>query len=434
MKKVLIRALSVMLALVFAVTVLSGCSSKGKTLMEIDDTKLSVNMFQLFLSRMKGTMSSYYGEEALEDSFWDTVMSADGTTYNDHFTAQVLDNAKTYLAALYMFEQEGLELPDSYIEEIDDELERLIEQDADGSKNTFNSMLANYGVNYKMLREAYIIEAKISYLNDYLFGANGSKISPTLLEEYYQSNYARFKQVFIYTYALVYETDSDGQEIWYSATSPNRISYDKTATPKTDDKGIAVKDKNGDTVYVGEDGKIAYDKKNGKRTPVLGEDGNQLTRDYTTEEIRAAIDRATLIEEQCVKGNYTLFDSLVDKYSEDVGMTEYPNGYYLTKDTHYDSPEVVEALFEMETGEIRTVHSDYGIHVVMKYELDEGGYADSDNSDFFVSNDTGNYVFMSKLKEELLAEYLKKYIDKIEINEELLEGVDIKSVGANFYY
>ncbi|MBQ7384117.1 MAG: peptidylprolyl isomerase [Clostridia bacterium] len=434
MRKAFVRFLALMLVLAIAVTAFSACSSKGKTFMKIEDTEMSVNMFQLFLSRMKGTLSASYGEEALADSFWDTVMSSDGTTYNDHFTAQVLDNTKTYLAALHMFEEEGLELPESYIEEIDAELEELIENDADGSKNTFNSILSSFGVNYKILREAYILEAKIAYLNDYLYGSDGSKISPVLLEEYYQNNYARFKQVFIYTYALVYDTDSDGQEIWYSITNPNRISYDTDATPKKDENDNIVKDKNGDTVYVDEEGKIAYDKKNGKRNPVLGSDGYQLTRDYTTEEIREAVDRAQIIAEQCVEKNYTLFDSFVEKYSEDEGMSEYPGGYYLTAESKYDSPEVLKALFEMEEGEIRTVNSDYGIHVIMKYELDEGGYADRDNSDFFVSTETGGYVFIQKLKEELLAQTLKPYIDKIEIDETLIEGVDIKSIGANFYY
>ena len=434
MRKAFVRFLALMLVLAIAVTAFSACSSKGKTFMKIEDTEMSVNMFQLFLSRMKGTLSASYGEEALADSFWDTVMSSDGTTYNDHFTAQVLDNTKTYLAALHMFEEEGLELPESYIEEIDAELEELIENDADGSKNTFNSILSSFGVNYKILREAYILEAKIAYLNDYLYGSDGSKISPVLLEEYYQNNYARFKQVFIYTYALVYDTDSDGQEIWYSITNPNRISYDTDATPKKDENDNIVKDKNGDTVYVDEEGKIAYDKKNGKRNPVLGSDGYQLTRDYTTEEIREAVDRAQIIAEQCVEKNYTLFDNFVEKYSEDEGLSEYPGGYYLTAESKYDSPEVLKALFEMEEGEIRTVNSDYGIHVIMKYELDEGGYADRDNSDFFVSTETGGYVFIQKLKEELLAQTLKPYIDKIEIDETLIEGVDIKSIGANFYY
>ena len=88
----------------------------------------------------------------------------------------------------------------------------------------------------------------------------------------------------------------------------------------------------------------------------------------------------------------------------------------------------------MKEGEIKRVDSEYGIHLVMQYELTEGGYSDKDNADFFVSSTTGAYVFMSDLKQMLLAEYIKPYIEKIVVDEAALVGIDIKSVGANFYY
>ena len=436
MKKILIRLFAVILTLGIAVTSLAGCSSRGRTAMELDGTELSVNMLQLFLSRKKGMLCSayYFGESALADSFWDTLVSATGQTYDDHFTAEVIENVKSYLAALHLFEQEGLELPEATVKEIDAEIARLIEEDADGSKTTFNTILSPFGVNYKMLKEAYLLEAKIAYLNDYLFGSDGSKISPSLVEDYYQSNYVRFKHVFIYTYALVYETDADGNDIYYSTTNGKKISYDKTKTPKKDENDVAVLDENGDQVYVDDEGKIAYDKKNGKRSPVLDENGYQLTRKYTEKELIAASDYATQVIDKCEEGNYTLFDTMVENYSEDEGMSKYPNGYYLTRESDYDSPEVLEALFEMKEGEIRRVNSEYGIHIVMKYQLDEGGYANKDNSDFFVNSETGKLVFMSDLKNMLLTERLKPYLDKIVIDEKRIEGINMKSVGANFYY
>ena len=435
MKKVWAKALAILLCIATLVSVV-GCSAKGKPCMELEGTEITVNMYQLYLSRMKGTLASgyVYGESALKDSFWDTIMSADGTTYNKHFSSMVLDNTKNYLAALHVFEELGLKLPKSYLDEIDQKLADFIEVDADGSKNTFNSILAKYGVNYKILREAYIIEAKIAYLNDQFYGADGSKIASTLVEEYYQSIYARFKHVFIYTYELIYETDSDGEDVWYKMSDEKKISYDTTKTPKKDDSGKLLKDKNGDVIYVNDDGKIAYDKVNGKRNPMLDENGNQLTREYTKDELIKASDRATLILEQAEENNYTLFDKLVESYGEDDGMTDYKNGYFVTRESNYDSPEVIEALFEMKEGEIKRVDSEYGIHLVMRYELTEGGYADNDNADFFVSSNTGTYVFMSDLKQMLLAEYIKPYLEKIVVDEAALVGIDIKSVGANFYY
>lgn len=435
MKKASVKILALALSVLLCLSVICGCASSGKKFMELDGESMSVNMFQLYLSRMKGTLSSSYayGSTALTNSFWDTVMSADGTTYNDYFTAQILDNTKTYLAALALFEEEGLELPDSYIDEIDAEMKRLLEEEGEGSKNTLNSILAPYGVNYKILREAYIIEAKISYLCDYLFGAGGSKISPTLLEEYYQENYVRFKQVFLYTYDLVYEEDEFGNDIYYSVSDTSRISYDKKATQKQNEDGSIAKDKNGDIIYVNEQGEIAYDKANGKRSPKLGSDGNQLIRDYTKEELIEVSDRAQLIFESTQEKNYTLFDSLVEAYSEDEGMTEYQNGYYMTKDTDYEAPEVIDELFDMKDGEVRIVHSEYGIHIVMKYALDEGGYSNADNKLFFRDAD-GTYLFLEDLKNQLLSEKLKPYKDKIVIDDGLIEGIDIKSASPNYYY
>ena len=435
MKRTLVKILSLAIALLLCLGVICGCASSGKKFMSLEGESMSVNMFQLYLSRMKGTLaSSYaYGSTALTSSFWDTVMSADGTTYNDYFTAQILENTKTYLAALALFEEEGLKLPDEYIDEIDAEMERLLEEEADGSKNTLNSMLAPFGVNYKMLREAYIIEAKIAYLSNYFFGEGGSKIAPTLLEDYYQENYVRFKQVFIYTYDLVYEEDEFGNDIYYRLDDNTRISYNTGATLKTNDDGTAVTDKNNDKVYVNEQGEIAYDKANGERAPKFGADGTQLTREYTKDELIEASDRAQLIFESTQNKNYTLFDSLVKSYSEDEGMTEYKNGYYMTRDTEYEAPEVLEELFDMEVGEVRMVHSEYGIHIVMKYALDEGGYSNAENKLFFRDAD-GVYLFLEDLKNQLLAEKLAPYKEKIVIDDGLIEGIDMKSVSPNYYY
>lgn len=436
MKKFAPKAIAFALCLVLMLSALFGCASSGKTFMKIEDTEMSVNIYMLFLSRMKGRLASanYFGTSALRNDFWDTYMSASGETYNDYYSSEVLEDTKEYLAALHMFDKLGLELPKSYIEEIDAELDTLIEQDANGSKNEFNSILADYGVNYKMLREAYIIEAKLAYLNDYLFATDGSKISPVLMEDYYQANYVRFKHVFIYTYSLVYETDENGDDIYFDATNNNKIAYDKTAALKTDDSGEVVKDKNGDKIHVTDDGKIAYDKINGKRSPVFDSNGNQQTRKYTEKELIAASDYAQMVLEKCEEGNYTLFDKLVENYTEDEGMLKYTNGYYLTATSDYDAPKVRDTLFEMKAGEIKRIDSDYGIHIVMKYELDEGAFSKEINSDFFIDTKSGGYKFMSALKSYLLAEQLKPYKEKIEIDEGLIEGVDIKSVGANYYY
>lgn len=433
------KIIALTLAIIVLAAAFAGCGAKGKTLLELDGSKISVNLFQLYLSRMKGTLCSvgYFGSAALKDSFWDTIVDAyEKTTYNTQYTDMVLDTAKSYLAALALFEERGLKLPDSYVDEIDEEMKNLVETVADGSKTTFNTMLAEYGANYDVLREAYVIEAKIAYLREDLFGANGSKIAPNLIDDYYRANYARFKQVFLYTYDPAYETDENGDSIYYK--EDGKISYDTTKTLKKDANGAQVLDKNGDRVYVYTDDngkeRIAYKKIDAERKEILDENGDVILNHYTGEKKQKVIDKAYDIMERVKKGDTMSFDLLVTEYNEENGNETYPDGYYVTKDTAYASPEVIKELFTLEVGDYKMVSSEYGIHIIMRYELQDAAYDLDEYDDVFIANSTGNYIFMSDLTDKLLSDYVSSYKERVEVNDGLLDGVDMKSVGANYYY
>ena len=444
MKSIVKRILVLTLACILIVVGICGCSQKGKTLMSVDGTEMSINTYMLLLSRMKGNLASSYafGNQAKLDSFWDTVIDASsGGTYNKYYTSMVLDNAKTYLAALALFDDMGLKLPESTIAEIDEEINTLIMSDGNGSKANLNAKLAEYGANVDVLRDAYIMEAKIALLNDTLFGVGGALIDASNYEKYYKENYVRFRHIFFYFTEVVYETDANGDEIYYSNLTDKVIAYDTSATQKLDKDGNVVRDDNKDIVYVTVDSegneRIAYDKKGtdntpSERNPLLDKNGNVKTRKMNDTELRALSDKVqTIMENEARAGEYALFDSLVERYNEDEGMDNYPNGYYLTENSDYDAPKVVEALFEMQDGEIRRVESEYGVHIVMKYKLDDGGYAKEENKDFFVT-EAGTYSFLNLLKSQLLEEMVAPYKERIVVDEALLSTVDMKSVGANF--
>ena len=438
MKRKFFRIATLVLSLLIIVGSVCSCTSTGKTLLKYEDTELSENIYMLFLSRLKGSMSraDNYSTDALTNAFWEQIVSNSGMTREDQYKEKLLDECKMYTAALYLFDELDLKLPDSYIKEIDKSLEDLIENDADGSKTAFNSTLSNYGANYDVLREAYIIEAKLAYLNEYLYGANGSKIGNEIINEYYKANYVRFKHVFFYTFDIIYETDSDGKDIYYTSANDGRIAYDTSAQKRRDNDGKEVKDKKGDVIYENEDGTIAYDKKNGVRMPKYDEKGYVITRKFTQQELIEVNDHATLLMEELEghEKNYTLFDSYVEKYSEDEGSLDYAGGFYMTADSNYESPEVLEAVLKMETGEIRKVTSDYGIHIVMKYELEENGFGLTENSDFFINTKTGAYVFINDIMTVLLNERLKPYVEKIEVDKARYDSISIKDLAPNYYY
>lgn len=438
MKKITVKIASLLLALLMLVGCFTSCSSLGNPLLKLDKTELSENIYMLFLSRLKGNLSSAvnYGSDALKASFWDTIVSNDGKTRDDSYKAQILEECKFYVAALNLFDELGLKLPASYTEEIEQTLSDYLVGDADGSKAALNALLAPYGANYDVLKEAYLIEAKLAYLNEHLYGKGGSKIGPEIIEDYYQANYVRFKHIFFYTYTPVYEVDEDGNDIYFLDLQDKKVAYDTSAYKRRDANGKEVKDEKGDIVYENSEGKIAYDKNNGQRLPVYDTNGRVLTRKFTQEELIEVNDDATLIMEALEghEGNYTLFDSYVENYSEDEGSLKYTNGFYMTADANYDSPEVLAAVCEMKNGEIRKVYSDYGIHIVMRYELDKTGYAKTENSDFFVNASNGYFVFIDKLMSILISERLAPEISKVWVDEERYSAISIKDLGANFYY
>lgn len=355
---------------------LTGCSSLGKTMMTLGDSELTVNEVSLFLSRYKGTLWLSESSVATE-SYWNTIYdNKQGLTYNDYYTSCGLEAAKAYLAALHVFDEQNLTLPDSVEKEIDEKIDRLVEEE--GSKSALNKKLGEYGANVKILKEVYLMEAKMAYLADSLYGSDGSLIDKAEKDAYYHENYRRFKQIFLPTYEYVYETNAQGEQV-----------------------------------------------------KVRDEDGYYKIRPLTDEEAAAVAAKKEMILNLTAKGDFEGFDALVTKYDEEPNSSSktYPNGFYLSADSGYQITEVADALFEMEVGEIRTVipEEGYGVYILMRYENEEDGYTSDANKNFFGD-------FTDNLKDFLIGEYLERYQADICVVDSVAADLDIKGVGINLYY
>ncbi len=430
--KLLLRVLSLTLLLLCVLSVLASCSgAKGKKMITYGSGAITVNEYELLLSRMKGTVARV-NNNAAKDSFWDTTIGLDGTTYNDYFTAQVLDTAKTYAIALDLFEENELELPKSAIEKIDKEMDGLLNgTDGDGSMAQLNQLLSQYGMSYEMLREFYITEAKVDYLRTYLYGEGASKIGANVKEEYMQENYVCFKQIFLASYRYVYEKDAYGNTIYFDDDGKTYLYDTKNGVTKTDKDGNVIKDKNGDEIFFDAEGKILYNTEKGTPMHVSDSKGNYKTEDYSKEELEKIKVNIELLESQIEEGDVEEFEDLMHEYSEDTdGIEEYENGYFLKKNGSYGYEyltDISEALAEMKIGETRLIESTHGYHLIMKYDCPEGAYADKENEIWFKE-------FSSSISDYLFLKETDKYKDKVKVDEDLLASVDIKSVSLNYYY
>ena len=431
------RFLSVLLCLTLVVggVAMTACSKKGETLLELDGHTISANQYQLLLARVKASLA-YAGYSVDSSTFWDMIIDSEGNTYDEYFRNAALTDAKRYLAAAAIFEEEGLVLPQSYKDAIDEDIEEYT-RDA-GSKSALNSLLSAYGVNVDMLRDLYELEAKYAYVQAYLYGSEGEKIAANVRYEYLTEYAVCFKQVLIRAFDYVYETDLNGDEIYYlvgeNNAKVNNIAYDTVnGITRIDEYGQTITDKNGDSIYYLANGSIAYDKENGVRSVVYDENGIAKTEKYSAEELAAYKEAAEELMIAVAKGDYAAFEALLEEFEisgDDAFVTDGDYCFlYTTGDNDYDYlNDIADVLAECEEGEIRTVSSEYGYNVVMKYPMPEDAVTNTDYEDWF--GDLTDRVIA-----KLFHTKCTPYMEKVSVNSDVFQTLpSMKQVGTNYEY
>ncbi len=431
------RLLSVVLCLTMLVGAvgLTACTSKSPVLLELDGKEITANQYQFFLSRVKGSLH-YTGYNVESADFWNMIIDDQNTTYDDFFRNAVLEDARRYLAALAIFEEKGLVLPQSYLDRIDENMEDYL-RDA-GSKSAFNSMLSAYGVNMDMLREIYVMEAKYEYLQKVIYGAEGELLAAETRMAYLNEHAVCFKQVLIRAFDYVYEKDTNGDEIYYLPSENNarvnNIAYDKSAgTVRLDEHGEVIVDKNGDTVYFLPNGTIAYDKENGVRAYTYDKNGNAVTTRYPADKLAEHKAAAEELLATVAKGDYAAFEAILEEYElddEDVYVTDSALCFlYTTGDNNYDYlNDIADALAKVEVGEMQMINSEYGYNVVMKYPIPSDAITNTAYEEWFTD-----------LTDRIIAKQFhtmcKPYMEKVTVDPEVFATLpSMKEIATNTSY
>lgn len=435
MKKTWIAALLLLLALAL---LLGGCANHGKTMITAGDSEISVNVFQLYLSRMRGTLASV-GENVGSPDYWKQYVNLDGQTYSEFYTAKVLAGLKQIAAALYLYDELGLSLESDVEDTIDEWIDALIAQVGEGSETKFNSILASYGANVTVLRDACLIEAKLNAVKTHLYGKNGSLLAATAKEEFYQQSYYRGHQMLVANYYFDHEVDEEKNTVYYQTKKASdgtvslldKIAYDTKNGVATDKK-----DKNGDVIYrlQNEDGTlgaIAYDKENGGIKYFFDEEGEYIVKNYTAEQMQERYALLEKIAEEC-QDNEQLFLKYVETFSDnsEFNKTFAPNGMYFSVGG-YTGDSVFQTfsneLAKLEVGDLAILNSDSGYYLIMRTELDTGAWAKEENKRWFET--------LSELAVEyMLQKRTEPYLQYVTVDEALAASVDITMVAANNYY
>lgn len=348
---------------------LTSCK-KSPTVMSLEDYNYTEAMFSYWASRFKGNYLYEYSDITDTEAFWNSEFS-EGMTTAEYLDGITLDAVKNNLVASVLFKQYRLSLTAEEKQSIDDYISDLIKERADGSKNTMNTILGQYGINVSILRDIYLEEEKGAKVFNHLFGEGGAmERTEEDLEKFYKENYVRVQMIYIENIST-YKTDENG----------NRVT--------------------------GEDGYYIIEKLEGEE---------KEKKDAAVKAVQDGI------------ANGEDFNKLYEEYSE---LKAYKNGQYFSALAAYDDMDfyynLIAKVEKAEIGEVVTVESEMGTCIMKKLELDSGAWKNSENEDFFTE-------YKSLVSEYEYQKLVESYYDKIVVDEEIIKKYSVKNVIPAYFF
>ena len=324
MKKTKKTALSLLLVLLCAASLVLSACGKSADAMRYDGCAISENEFQFYLATYKARFAQTYTDFKDNEAFYRQTIG--DTTAEEFLFDTVVTNVSYSLLCDGLFRQYGLSLPSAVTAAVDDYVDSFLNDYADGNKNVLNQSLGKYGVNMKLFREILLRDERSTAVYNYLYGESGIiGLNNDDRQAYLEENYARVRHIYVNN-AYVYAVDANGRPV-----------YDEYGQQE--------------------------------KTPLSGE---QLEAKNA---LIAAIDEALASGED--------FDAVYEAASEDK---YYQEGYYLTRDMSFVEG-VVRSAFDLEIGEWTKVESDVGVHYIMRMPLGDKPWADENCADFFPDYD-----------------------------------------------
>ena len=441
---VLIKFIAALMCGVMLLATFVGCSDKYKSrekettadtspVIECDGVEIPLFFYEFMLSRVKGNLARD-GHKVTTPDFWYAEIEGDGRTVEEFYNSYVLDLCKNYLAAIILFEREELTLPESTFASIDEEVQYYIDYDGDGDEEAFNALIRKFGIDAEALRRCYIIEAKYDYLMSYLYGG-GQLIGDVLREDYYREYYYSFKQILIRKYKYEFETDEEGNIIYFDSTG--KPIYDtKNGVVDYNDDGSRVTDKYGQSIYYDlSSGKILYDVQNGKPAEKLDSRGNPIKTEYTEIELAERRELANEILDKIAKGDFGAFESKLNEiHGQEMIFEDSSESYFVSRieeENYLEYPYIKLILAELEgmsVGDVAIVESNEGYHIIMKYDLEDEKYNDTQSSEWFSNLDSKIILDLFKKRTTDVFPNIKENTDNI------AKARSITRVGINYDY
>ena len=337
-KKILIIFISVFVAAVLVFGLILGiivAVKNSRAAVKYDGYTMSEEETAYFLSYYKYRymmLLSQSGVENVEDTkgFWNKIDENENKTYGELLKSGAEQFLKEIIVSVSIFNRYD-KLNSSEKTLIKSAAKNVLTYRADGNRDKFNELAAEYGFSYNSFKSATEIFYKAAMAQNAVYGSDGSRLSsfPELCAEYL-AEYSHVKLLFI----------------------------------RTEDK------------FLLDDG--------GNR--VIGDDGKDKTVPLTEEE---KLERQSLIHEingyiaAIGNGDVEMGAAMFDYYlqNHDEGDSDMHNdGYYFhnssdfTKEFSSQFSAVVEKAYSMASDSYASVELDFGVCFIYKYAPTQGAY------------------------------------------------------------
>ena len=306
------RFIALTLALVMLCCCAAGCGSDTKedTVMTVNGTSVSFDEYMGGLNQAVSELEDLYQSYSGTSVDWDGKFLFDDTVPNLEWC---LKRAGQQVARYRVVEQKakemGVTLTDEQTTAIDDQIQNIKDQyvtSDDNADTQLQAFFASYGYTEDSYRERCRLNYLYSDLFTEIYGEQGSKLSDDKVQAYAEENdYITSAHILLLTSETV--TDADGKST--SKELSDEVKAEKKAK---------------------------------------------------AEELCAELKAITDDTER-----WTRFKELMNEYSEDTGLPQFPEGYCFTKGsmvTEYD--DASRALKEYEVSDV--VESQFGYHVIMR--------------------------------------------------------------------
>ena len=229
MKRIILKITSMLIAAASLISLAACSSKKGEPVMTLGGSVVTDRMYEYWMCSYKASLMSQYSDAKDTADFWD--MKLGDKTAEDFFYELTYDYIESNLVCMYLFDKYSLEIDKEDRETAKSIIDDLEKEYADGSRNDFNRLLANYGVNADLLLDIYLDELKSTLVYNHVFENSLLTVGDEEKEDYLNKSYVRVRQIYInnkYDYERS-SYDSDGNFIMADLSPEAKAEKDAKA-------------------------------------------------------------------------------------------------------------------------------------------------------------------------------------------------------------